>query len=155
MRKTSLITVLATALTSVTAIDKIGRSSKDCFVYAVTDEAWTENNLRRRRVVYDTTKNVQHYDQTMYSIGWMWSNEKEGMYISFRVISRFEWQLMAIIACKARAVDTVVYYNGIVVPAGAYVIDSSEGLSEDGERAHQCLLDVFRTTLANNLNCTA
>ncbi|KAI4951308.1 hypothetical protein J4E91_004017 [Alternaria rosae] len=134
MRKASLIAILATTITSVTAIDKIGRSSSSCFAYAVTDEAWTENNMRRRRVVYDTTKSILHYDQTMYSIGWMWSNEKE--------------------ACKARTVDTVVYYNGIVVPAGAYVIDSSEILSEDGDRAHQCLLDVFRTTLGNNLNCT-
>lgn len=90
MCKVSLVTILATAITSVTAIDKIGHSTKDCFVYAVTDEAWTENNMRRRRVVYDTTKNVQHYDQTMYSIGWMWSNEKEGMYYSCRIISRFK-----------------------------------------------------------------
>jgi hypothetical protein len=59
------------------------------------------------------------------------------------------------IACKARAADTVVYYNGNVVPGGAYVIDSNEVLGEDGDRAHQCLLDVFRTTLANNLDCKA
>ena len=62
---------------------------------------------------------------------------------------------MKIIACRARAVDTVVYYSGDVIPGGAYVIDSSEILSEDGDRAHQCLLKVFKTTLGNNLNCTA
>jgi hypothetical protein len=58
------------------------------------------------------------------------------------------------IACNAHTIDTVVYYNGIVIPGGAYVIDSSEVLSEDGDRAHQCLLDVFKVTLGNNLNCT-
>jgi hypothetical protein len=79
MRATSIITILTTAITGVTAIDRIARSTKTCFVYAVTDEVWTENNMRRRRVVYDTTKNVAHYDQTLYSIGWMWSNEKEGV----------------------------------------------------------------------------
>jgi hypothetical protein len=47
-----------------------------------------------------------------------------------------------------------VYYNGIVIPGGAYVIDTSEPLGELGDEAYDCLLNVFRTTLANNLNCT-
>lgn len=56
-------------------------------------------------------------------------------------------------ACKALAQDTVVYYHGTVIPGGAYVVDSSEKLGPEGDRAHQCLLDVFRATLANNLKC--
>jgi hypothetical protein len=79
MRKVSLLTILTAAITGVTAIDKIARKADRCISYAVTDEVWIANNMRRRRVVYDTTKLVPHYDQTMYSIGWMWSNEKEGM----------------------------------------------------------------------------
>jgi hypothetical protein len=77
MRFNSLLATLAIAISGVTAIDKIGRSASTCISYAVTNNTWTENNLRRRRVVYDTTKNLVQYDHVMYSIGWMWSNEKE------------------------------------------------------------------------------
>jgi hypothetical protein len=80
MRKASLVVILTTAISGVTAIDKIARKAERCIAYAVTDGSWTENNLRRRRVVYDTTAHVAHYDQTLYSIGWMWSNEKKGTY---------------------------------------------------------------------------
>jgi hypothetical protein len=62
--------------------------------------------------------------------------------------------LMRMIACKAYTHNTVVYYSGIVIPGGAYVIDTSEPLGELGDEAYDCLLNVFRTTLANNLNCT-
>ncbi|CAN9363518.1 unnamed protein product [Alternaria alternata] len=116
MRKTNLIAILAAAISGVTAIDKIAHKAEKCISYAVTDSSWAENDLRRRRVVYDTTGLIPHYDQTLYSIGWMWSNEKKG---------------------------------------GTYVIESSEELSEDGDRAYQCLLEVFKITLGNNLNCTA
>ena len=58
------------------------------------------------------------------------------------------------IACKAYTHNTVVYYNGLVIPGGAYVIDTSEPLGPEGDEAHKCLLDIFRVTLANNLNCT-
>jgi hypothetical protein len=77
MRVNSLMIVVTTAISGVTAIDKIGRQATTCISYAVTNNSWTEDNLRRRRVVYDTTKNLVQYDQVMYSIGWMWSNEKE------------------------------------------------------------------------------
>ncbi|KAG9196520.1 hypothetical protein G6011_01641 [Alternaria panax] len=135
MRKASLIVILTTVISGVTAIDKIARKAERCITYAVTDKSWAENNLTRRRVIYDTTGNVAHYDQTLYSIGWMWSNEKK--------------------ACNARATDTVVYYNGMVILGGTYVVDSSEKIGEEGDRAHQCLLDLFKVTLGNNLNCTA
>jgi hypothetical protein len=59
-----------------------------------------------------------------------------------------------LVACKAYTHNTVVYYNGIVIPGGAYVIDTSEPLGSEGDESHQCLLEIFRTTLANNLNCT-
>ncbi|KAB2101107.1 hypothetical protein AG0111_0g10866 [Alternaria gaisen] len=135
MHKTNLIAILAAAVNGVTAIDKIAHKAEKCISYAVTDSSWAENDLRRRRVVYDTTGLIPHYDQTLYSIGWMWSNEKK--------------------ACNAQAVDTIVYYNGIIIPGGTYVIESSEELNEDGDRAYQCLLEVFKVTLGNNLNCTA
>lgn len=70
-----------TALSSVAAIDTIARSSKNCIVYAVMDKVLPEQDdqhMVRRRVVYDTTKNMMQYDQVLYSIGWMWSNEKAG-----------------------------------------------------------------------------
>ncbi|KAH8633927.1 hypothetical protein CUC08_Gglean006541 [Alternaria sp. MG1] len=80
MRKTNLIAILAAAISGVTAIDKIAHKAEKCISYAVTDSSWAENDLRRRRVVYDTTGLIPHYDQTLYSIGWMWSNEKKGAY---------------------------------------------------------------------------
>ena len=70
-----------TALTSVTAIDTIARSAKNCVIYAVMDKVLPEQDdqhVVRRRVVYDTTKNMMQYDQVLYSLGWMWSNEKDG-----------------------------------------------------------------------------
>ncbi|KAF1830022.1 hypothetical protein BDW02DRAFT_573453 [Decorospora gaudefroyi] len=128
------LAVLTAIISGAAAIDSITRGSRYCATYAVTTSNWTENNLRRRRVVYDTTKYLVSYDPIMYSLGWMWSNEKD--------------------ACNARAGDVNVYYNGLVIPGGAYVIDTSEKLGPVGDEAHECLLNVFRVTLANNLNCT-
>ena len=71
MRKTNLIAILAAAISGVTAIDKIAHKAEKCISYAVTDSSWAENDLRRRRVVYDTTGLIPHYDQTLYSIGWI------------------------------------------------------------------------------------
>jgi hypothetical protein len=30
--------------------------------------------------VYDTTKNLVPYDGEMYSLGWRWANERDGMF---------------------------------------------------------------------------
>jgi hypothetical protein len=78
MRTSTLLSIFTAAISGVTAIDKISRQASTCISYAVTNNTWTEDNLRRRRVVYDTTKNLVQYDHVMYSVGWMWSNEKEG-----------------------------------------------------------------------------
>jgi len=167
MRTIRLFTILTATLSGVTAVDKIARSANGCIVYAVTTESWLKEGMTRRRVVYDTTKYVVHYDQTLYSIGWMWSNEVKGalqsrlLYLCTYVLSRtdvgypnYASVLTVLLACKAQAKDTIVYYHGTVIPGGAYVVDSSEVQGAEGDRAHQCLLDVLRTTLANNLNCT-
>jgi hypothetical protein len=82
MRAKTLLAILMTTISGVAAIDKISRQSLTCISYAVTNNTWTESNLRRRRVVYETTKNLAQYDQVMYSLGWMWSNEKEGKQIT-------------------------------------------------------------------------
>jgi hypothetical protein len=82
MRAKTLLAILTTAISGVTAIDKISRQSSTCISYAVTNNTWPESNLRRRRVVYETTKDLVQYDQVMYSIGWMWSNEKEGKQVT-------------------------------------------------------------------------
>ena len=80
--------------------------------------------------------------------------EREERCVLHRDLKLKCWML-TMIACNAQAVDTIVYYNGIIIPGGTYVIESSEELSEDGDRAYQCLLEVFKITLGNNLNCTA
>lgn len=46
-----------------------------------------------------------------------------------------------------------VYYHGVVVPGGAYVIDSSEEQSTNGRAAHDCLLGYFTDLLVEKLGC--
>jgi len=46
-----------------------------------------------------------------------------------------------------------VYYHGVVVPGGAYVIDSSEEQSTNGIAAHECLLKRFSNILVEDLGC--
>ncbi|KAF1945496.1 hypothetical protein EJ02DRAFT_419484 [Clathrospora elynae] len=135
MRPTTL-PILITLLTATTsAIDTIARRASTCISYAITNSSWTtENNLTRRRVVYDTTKGIVAYDHEVYSLGWRWGNEKD--------------------SCRALTDNVNVFYNALVIPGGAYVVDSSENLGEDGNRAHECLLEKFRGMLAMSLNCT-
>lgn len=93
MRINTLLTILTTAISGTTAIDRIGREAETCISYAATNNSWMESNLQRRRVVYDTTKNLAQYDQVMYSLGWMWSNEKEGKHVMVPLLA-FERELL-------------------------------------------------------------
>lgn len=55
--------------------------------------------------------------------------------------------------CSAAVKDIHIYYHGVVIPGGAYVIDSSEEESVRGDEAHECLLEVFKGLLGEELGC--
>ncbi|KAF2854812.1 hypothetical protein T440DRAFT_551867 [Plenodomus tracheiphilus IPT5] len=89
----------------------------------------------RRRVVYETSKEIlsDEYDATMYAFGWKWGDHKQD--------------------CRARVEDMNVYYHGVAIPGGVYVIDSSEEQSTNGRAAHECLLEHFTGMLVEELGC--
>jgi hypothetical protein len=56
--------------------------NENCTFYANTSIAlinisWPKNTMVRRRVVYETTKRLDRYDQTMWDYGWKWAEGQE------------------------------------------------------------------------------
>jgi hypothetical protein len=75
-------------------VNKREDKNDDCTFYANTSIAlinisWPKNTMVRRRVVYETTKKLDRYDQTMWDHGWKWAEGQEESKFVHRFCSMF------------------------------------------------------------------